>query len=418
MSTSRRGGLDGLDPALRETWAAGRLWAAHTAPYLATAVLALQPVLVVDLEEAGVEADALRAFPVDAGWRVHLDPVRLAGTPVPVLGFWLLHQVSHLLREHADRGRPLVGEPGRDGRTPDQRRWGAAADLEVDDDLPPSAVPADALLPSRAGLPSGRAAEQYHLDLVRAPRLLAAVPDCGSAVDGVRRGWEGGDDGGLTEEDARLLRQETAARIAAQARERADVPGGWRRWAQEVLEPTLDWRHELRSAVRRGVADVVGRTDFTYQRRSRRQLPRVVLPGMHRPLPRVCVVLDTSASMSARHLGTAVAEVGGVLSALGVGRAGLRVLCCDTTAHGAAQVLDARDVTLVGGGGTDLSAGLEAAAALRPRADLLVVLTDGGTDWPPDPPRARTVVALLGGDGSGGGPPWGKTVHVPLDERD
>ena len=43
-------------------------------------------------------------------------------------------------------------------------------------------------------------------------------------------------------------------------------------------------------------------------------------------------------------------------------------------------------IRLEGGGGTDMGAGLDAAAALRPRPDLIIVLTDGFTPWRPAPP--------------------------------
>jgi len=37
----------------------------------------------------------------------------------------------------------------------------------------------------------------------------------------------------------------------------------------------------------------------------------------------------------------------------------------------------AHDVKLLGGGGTDMGAGLARAAELRPKPDIIVVLTDG-----------------------------------------
>jgi len=43
MTAWRR--IDELSPGLRQRWAAARVWAAHQAPYLATAVLALDPVV-------------------------------------------------------------------------------------------------------------------------------------------------------------------------------------------------------------------------------------------------------------------------------------------------------------------------------------------------------------------------------------
>ena len=48
--------------------------------------------------------------------------------------------------------------------------------------------------------------------------------------------------------------------------------------------------------------------------------------------------------------------------------------------------MQARDVELLGGGGTDMGAGLAKAAELRPRPDLIIVLTDGYTPWPSAPP--------------------------------
>jgi predicted metal-dependent peptidase len=96
----------------------------------------------------------------------------------------------------------------------------------------------------------------------------------------------------------------------------------------------VSWQRVLSSAVRRGVADVAGRVDFTYRRPSRRAaaIPDVVLPSLRQPIPQVAMVLDTSGSMSDQMVGQALAEVSGVLRGLGVGRRRLRVVCCDATA--------------------------------------------------------------------------------------
>jgi predicted metal-dependent peptidase len=50
------------------------------------------------------------------------------------------------------------------------------------------------------------------------------------------------------------------------------------------------------------------------------------------------------------------------------------------------------------GEGTDMGAGLEAAGRARPRPHLVVVLTDGDTDWPERKPvhGAGVVVVLFG----------------------
>jgi predicted metal-dependent peptidase len=104
--------------------------------------------------------------------------------------------------------------------------------------------------------------------------------------------------------------------------------------------------------------------------------------------------------------------VEGLLRAVGVARK-LRVLACDTAVGPARRVTSARQVELVGGGGTDMGAGIEAAAALRPRPAITVVLTDGYTPWPDGPPRGMRVVIGLLGDDAPGAPGWARAVRVP-----
>ena len=86
-------------------------------------------------------------------------------------------------------------------------------------------------------------------------------------------------------------------------------------------------------------------------------------------------------------LAMVLAEVEGLLRALGLARQ-VRVLACDTAVAPAQRVSSARQVELIGGGGTDMGAGIGAAAALRPRPAVTVVLTDGYTPWPSRPRRA------------------------------
>lgn len=437
-------GIATLPAELRQRWAAGRVWAARQAPYLASALLSLEPIVV----ESG-EGPDLSAFPADPAWHIYLSPACLAQATVPSLGFWLVHQVSHLLRHHADRYPPGQFEQVnslRHSRSLDECRWNVATDAEIDDDILAGeiTVPEAAVVPSHIFCPDGWVAEQYWDALggqtlrpstgpaatgpvglaaqAGTPAAMGVVEegvnstwrrvDCGSGCDGQPRSWDCGLPG-LGETAQRLLAREVARRIKEHSQQRGDVPAGWQRWAEEVLEPLISWRRVLAAAVRRGVADVAGRVDFTYRKPSRRasSLPEVVLPSLRQPLPQVAMVLDTSGSMSDQMLGQALAEVGGVLRGLGVGRQHLRVVCCDAEAYGAQRVLEARDVQLLGGGGTDMGVGLAAAAALKPRPDLVIVLTDGHTPWPSTaPPGVRVVVGLMGPGGTS--PDWATTVRI------
>ena len=413
--------IDELSQDLRRRWAAARVWAAHEAPYLASALLALDPV-VVDLE--GDRSIDLTAFPADRDWHIYIDPQVLGDVEVNELGFWLLHQVSHLLREHAARypgpPSPEHAAAGPDGRrSPQQRCWNVAGDAEINDDLHTTKLelPDGAIHPAHLGLPEGWTAEQYWdaLHPGAGPDVESVgrrEHDCGGGCDGQNRCWDCNKPG-LGAVGARLVARDTARRVREHVRERGDTPAGWRRWAEEMLEPSVNWRRQLAAHVRRGAADVTGRVDFTYRRPSRRAsaVPDVVLPSLRQPLPHVALVIDTSGSMSDSMLGQALGEVTGVLRSLGVARRNLRVIACDAQAYQAQRVRKLDAVRLEGGGGTDMGAGLDAAAALRPRPDLIIVLTDGYTPWrSAPPPGIRVVVGLM--DRHGQTPDWAETVLV------
>ncbi|WP_150254632.1 VWA-like domain-containing protein [Nocardiopsis deserti] len=96
----------------------------------------------------------------------------------------------------------------------------------------------------------------------------------------------------------------------------------------------------------------------------------------------------------------------------------LRVVCCDLRAHPVQTVRRAREIRLLGGGGTDLREGIAAAVATRPRPDLLLVLTDGHTPWPGGRPPVPVAVGLVGGAAVPPPPPdWAHVVPLPADPR-
>src|SRR4029453_5307697 len=128
--------------------------------------------------------------------------------------------------------------------------------------------------PLTLGLPDGWVAEQYWDALTsRGPAASArgsdppqqqagrwheaggagGATDCGSGCDGCKRPWDC-DRPGLRAVDRKLLARDAARRIREHRRQRGDVPAGWQRWADELLEPAVEWRRVLAAAVRRGVA--------------------------------------------------------------------------------------------------------------------------------------------------------------------
>jgi predicted metal-dependent peptidase len=280
------------------------------------------------------------------------------------------------------------------------------------------------------GLTPGRSAEEHFARLDRlhvggadgggAP--TAPTPDtCGSAADGLRRTYEvpSEDVPGLADLQMGEIRHQVAIEFRAHVTGRGDDPGDALRWVRQVLEPVVPWRQVLASSVRRAAGWANGHADYTYRRPSRRQsaVPRVVLPAMRRPLPRVAVVVDTSGSVDDGLLAQALGEVDGAITGLGVAGSDVTVLACDAAVHSVARVRRASEARLGGGGGTDLRAGVAAAAALRPRPDVLVVLTDGWTPWPQHPPAGMAVVAGMLARAENPAPPspsWATRVECTL----
>ena len=214
---------------------------------------------------------------------------------------------------------------------------------------------------------------------------------------------------------AHLLRCKVASEIRSSCAGKlpGTVPKGWRVWADELLEPRIDWRRALAAAVRTGFASVAGCVDYSYMRPSRRAsvMGSVVMPAMRKPLPTVAVVIDTSRSMSDLHA-DALAEVDGILRGIGVGRDRLHVLSCDVQVHRIQRVTSSRQVELYGGGGTDMGAGIASALQLKPRPSVIVVLTDGYTPWPVRAPNAARVVVGMIGAGKWEVPAWAKLVRI------
>lgn len=380
--------------------AAARVWATHRMPYLASAIFASMIVADPDSGTIGI----------DQSWQVHADPAVVDELTVEQLGRLLVHLSSHAIRDHAARAQ-------HQGVEEDNQRacWNRCADAEINDDLLADDLVPDVApdLPTKLGCSPGGLAEAYY-ERARGGRRQW---DCGSGADGCDRPGDG--QGGIDPRQAELLRLATAAEIQREdAREPGSVPGGWLRWAESVLPSRIDWRRVLAAEVRSAVAAVVGKVDYSYRRPSRRaHLNRkVILPTLRRPIPDVAIVCDTSGSMHDRLLARALAEIEAVLTRAGLRQAQVRVLAVDTAVQTVRRVTRATQVQLAGGGGTDMGTGIEAAAELRPKPSVVIVLTDGYTPWPEFPPAGiRVIVGLLteGMRPPGWAPPdWARTVVI------
>lgn len=385
-------------------------------PYLTHALYALIP----------VASDLVPRATCDEWWRIYINPTWLNNASVREVGTELAHMAWHLLSEHTARAR----DQSVDRST--AASWNRAADFALvptlkSETLIPQGFVAERDMAAKSGL----SAEQYYAILSALP--VGAAPDngvlepqqgCGSGVDGVQRSHELGADAGsgaLSSFDGREIRRRVAIEYSQHARSRGTLPGDALRWVRETLEPTVSWASMLAIGVRRAVGSAAGRGQYTYARPSRRSgsVRGVILPGQHRRIPQIAVIVDTSASVDDALLARALGEVDNVIRALGVAGCHLTLYSVDAAVHTVERLRSARDATLVGAGGTDLRIGLRAIEKQRPRPDVAIVFTDGGTPWPSSPPLGTAVlIAVLGRLGAAlpETPAWATRVECLLDD--
>jgi len=386
---------------------AARVRASYQRAYFAPALFTLIP----------VKTDLIASMAVDANWRLYYNDAWVAAHTVEENAAVMIHEVSHLLRQHAARKQAAAVR--------DLSLWNTATDCEINDDLIAERLPLpdDPPRPGKFGLKTGENAETYYRQMLKPAEsgrpshdYQGPAPsnrDCGSGAHGERRPWElPGDDGspggvpGVDPVKAELVRRDVAQRILDRSGDAADIPVGWRLWARALLTPQVDYLATIRHVVRKALRDsTLGRYDRTYRRPHRRQAcyGDFIMSSFHQPRPRPGFLIDTSSSMQDTQLARAVAELGGLTRQLGYSTEVI-VACCDAAVHDVRKVFTAAQVELYGGGGTDIGAGLRwFAERVRPLIDLLVVVSDCHTPWPDEAPPFP-VVTIRVGDGSP--PPW------------
>ena len=390
---------------------AARLWVAHHRPYYSAALYRC-PVVVTD---------AVDTFAVDGRWRMYINPTYANSLTVGRFAAALIHEVNHLLRDHAGRAQSCnVVSPA------DRHRWNLAADAEINDDLLADGVDVDVhpwILPATLCADDHLMAEVYYrlmaTDEESPPGAWACGEGAGARVLGVELPDDGDDAPGVSTAEARIIRHQVAREVLEHARVGGHVPDFLRSWADAIVTPVVDWRRVLAGAIRSAVSMVSGSSDHTYQRFGRRNStsPEVRLPGRVAPTVQVAVVVDTSGSMRDDDIAQALAEVRGILRSESIADHVVTVLTVDTAVASIVRVTGVRSNWTMGRGGTDMRVGIEAALQTRPRPNLVVVLTDGFTPWPDRPPAgAQVIVGLIGSlagtIGCPSPPSWTRVIRI------
>lgn len=232
------------------------------------------------------------------------------------------------------------------------------------------------------------------------------------------RPWEQGppsdESPGMSDFEQQMLERAVARDIKEQQKRRGNVPGELQRWADEILDPGIDPMREVEALVKYGITVAGGRGDYSYRVLPRRQPEGSFrMPGFVQIIPRVCVIIDSSGSMDKDDLGTALGVVNRTLRSLPQGH--VEVVTGDTHSGDAQKVFAADQVRITGGGGTDMGAIVKDRCSKRPKADVVIVATDGYTPWcnEEDAQGSQVIAVIVNGDGSYGHRQYREEWPVP-----
>lgn len=391
--------------------------------YLSYALLSMIPVMT----------DQVKTCAVDRYWRLYVNPTFFAKLTADQGAMALVHESWHLLLDHAQRS-DSYGIP-----VSEHEIWNYAGDIEINQhDVIFKRLPGKPLTPKTFDFPSNLLAEEYYellrkdvvqMDIVHMP----GSGKCGSCAHGNSEAYElpapihstGEKQNGkqlvpgVSEPRAKIIAEEVARQIQEAAKSRGDIPDNWTRWADKQLTPQIDYRPFLRQSIQGMIISKSGYAYPSYRKPSRRQHlnPDFMRPWYKDILPHVAVIIDTSGSMSDTQVGQGIAEVDGILVTFSH-RAEIAVYFTDAAAAEAQKVRCTKNLSPIGGGGTDMGAGFRAIDAdvkknSGSQPSTIIVVTDGLTPWPEQPPSYANVLIVLVGDGETA--PWAKPpVHSTI----
>lgn len=159
------------------------------------------------------------------------------------------------------------------------------------------------------------------------------------------------------------------------------------RFDQFVLDalrpPKVPWKQILQGVVSRQFNTIVtGGTDYSFRRPSRRSAPGgFIRPSFIAYAPKILVGCDTSGSMGADDYRSVVSEVEGLFKSMAGSE--ISFVTIDTQITSKQVVRHAKDLKLVGGGGTTMSPLLDYVNGLpaASRPDMVILCTDCYIDW-------------------------------------
>jgi predicted metal-dependent peptidase len=199
--------------------------------------------------------------------------------------------------------------------------------------------------------------------------------------------------------------QQRLAGAAQQAQQAGKLGGLLGRMVGELMQPKLPWRLLLARYMTQYARD-----DYSYMRPSRRE-GEMIFPSLRSAQADICVVLDTSGSISEQEIDEFMSEIDAIKGQL---RARILLQACDTTLAGEGPWLfEPWDefrlpTTIQGGGGTDFRPIFEWISSQGREPDLLLYFTDAQGEFPQAEPT-YPVLWLVKGKAP---VPWGQRIQL------
>jgi len=390
-------------PDEAEALAKARMRAFKIAPYFSDAIYALIPWSV----PPGTLPPGVGTAVTKAGILLYDSHTILNMWDTDDLCTGYLHEAEHVYRKHAARG----------AKTDDPQRWNVCCDAELADDLQRMGCKmlSTDVLPRHLSAPNGLTAEQYY-------GLNPSLPDHAGCGSGSGNPLQGEDELDLpavskTREAQLEVMRESVAQAVMQS---GNASASLKRYSAAALQPPIvPWEARLSALARRAVAMKRGSASSTYSQINRRQGGLGFGPGAAviaapvSPIPNVCLVQDTSASVGDADVAYTLSQAAPILRAAG---GTVTFIACDAKVHTLRKVSSVGEIrkSLAGGGSTDFRPVFDALRKLRNRPDVLVFSTDAYGTFPAMQPSWCRVIWLLQCSFGDPGPvPWGASIIVP-----
>ena len=331
------------------------------------------------------------------------------------LAFVVLHENMHKAYRHITTWRKLYDEnPVLANMACDY-----VINLQIKDLDPSEEVIA---MPTKDGKVMGCVDEKYRgLNAKQVYDLLKEEHGEHYAQGGIgfdEHDWEGAE--GISDAERQELEKEIdrALRSGAIAAGKLHGKGGggMNREIEEMLEPKVDWREQLREFVK---SMCNSRDTSSWRRPNRRYLSAdIYMPSMiGEKVGHIAIGIDTSGSQGAREIAECIAEVKGIVEEVAPEKIDLIYWDSEVANHeqyeGSAISNIVSDTQVKGGGGTDPRCMAVHLKEKGIKPECIINLTDGyigdwgsNEDWQGVP----TLWAIVGGNKADS--PIGKTIHI------